>query len=96
MDLFFVQGFSFLGFLKNLGFVGYVPLFLHSRYLPVGRMGTGPPGQNTRDGKIQNLIFEEKQKIKNYILFARQACLTGLGQGGTSDISPTLLFGRPI
>ena len=24
MDLFFVQGFSFLGFLKNLGFVGYV------------------------------------------------------------------------
>ena len=32
MDLFFVQGFSFLGFLKYLGFVGYVLLFLHSRY----------------------------------------------------------------
>ena len=31
MDLFFVQGFSFLAFLKNLGFVGYVLLFLHSR-----------------------------------------------------------------
>ena len=33
MDLFFVQGFSFLGFLENLGFVGYVLLFLHSRFV---------------------------------------------------------------
>jgi len=33
VDLFFVQSFSFLGSLKNLGFVGYVLLFLHSRYV---------------------------------------------------------------
>jgi len=32
VDLFVIQGFSFLGFLKNLGFVGYALLFLHSRY----------------------------------------------------------------
>jgi len=41
VDLFFVQGFSFLGFLKNLGFVGYVLLFLHSRYSISGMKGIG-------------------------------------------------------
>ena len=32
MDLFFTLYISFLCFLKNLGFAGYVRLFLHSRY----------------------------------------------------------------
>jgi len=36
VDLFFALGFSFLCFLKNLDFVGYILLFLHSRYVDVG------------------------------------------------------------
>jgi len=42
VDLFFVQSFSFLGFLKNLGFVGYVLLFLHSRYIRYSNVQTAP------------------------------------------------------
>ena len=38
VDLLFALGFSFLCFLKIFGFVGYVFLFLHSRYLLLGTL----------------------------------------------------------
>ena len=68
MDLFFVQGFSFLGFLKNLGFVGYVLLFLHSRYAVVNKLVKYSCAFTTREDSESNELHTRNHQIAHNIL----------------------------